>query len=221
MDLQFSTEGQVSGGGVDDVGQYVIYGKHQRYEISFTKTYGSASQSSAVLAWAQVEWHSSDEGEGHFARLLRRYQRGTPNAAGFVLPVDNRGHSVHYTGAAAAIAPSGLPALGSGICGKWSLSAGGHDEGRWHLWPVMSYWTDEQMGDNSEWADAACEECCVCMHASINTRLEPCGHVALCSSCVSALRDHPKKCPLCRAPIQAVRRVRARTARDRAAPEID
>ena len=62
MDLQFSTEGQVSGGGVDDVGQYVIYGKHQRYEISFTKTYGSASQSSAVLAWAQVEWHSSDEG---------------------------------------------------------------------------------------------------------------------------------------------------------------
>ena len=44
MDLQFSTEGQVSGGGVDDVGQYVIYGKHQRYEISFTKTYGSASQ---------------------------------------------------------------------------------------------------------------------------------------------------------------------------------
>jgi hypothetical protein len=43
------------------------------------------------------------------------------------------------------------------------------------------------------------EECCVCFDRTINTRLEPCKHVALCYIC--ALQLNHSKCPLCRVPI--------------------
>ena len=40
------------------------------------------------------------------------------------------------------------------------------------------------------------EECCVCYDKTINTRLDPCGHIALCHIC--ALQLIPVRCPLCR-----------------------
>ena len=43
------------------------------------------------------------------------------------------------------------------------------------------------------------EECCVCYDKTINTRIEPCKHIALCHMC--ALKLIHCCCPLCRAPI--------------------
>ena len=58
-----------------------------------------------------------------------------------------------------------------------------------------------------EEGDAADEanECCVCFDRRINTRLQPCGHVALCHACAARLTS--SRCPLCRAQIVDVLRV--------------
>ena len=91
---------------------------------------------------------------------------------------------------------SGHPALGRGLSGTWSLTAGGWDSGRWHLWPVMARvnddaWDDDDATNSSAGnGESACEgedgereaegwlgedECCACMNSGIDARLEPCG----------------------------------------------
>ena len=82
----------------------------------------------------------------------------------------------------------------------------GDFDGTWHLWPVVlpSPAPGDEEGDAIDAADEA-NECCVCFDRRINTRLQPCGHVALCHACAARLAS--SRCPLCRAQIVDVLRV--------------
>jgi hypothetical protein len=200
--------GEVSGEGVDGVGSYTIFGRvsQSNGRVSFTK----------------------------------QYRRGSANAQGIVLNNgSNMGHAVEYRGGPAALTSSGRASLGSGLRGEWSLHAGGRDSGRWHLWPIMDEWNaDDEEGDSETEGSQAGDggkrgsgggsggsgggqpeegECCVCFDKAINTRLEPCGHVALCSVCANRL--NPRLCPLCRAPIAMVRDARTSRQRSRSGKE--
>lgn len=143
---------------------------------------------------------------GGFVAFSKEYIGGSHSAAG-VLREENLGHTVEYRGKPARRLADGSPSLGGGIKGNWTIQ---HDrvrcEGEWHLWPVMTSWGRTGPGE----ADAAGEgesECCVCIDKPIDTVLEPCGHVALCSGC--AARLSPRRCPLCRVPIERTRTTQA------------
>lgn len=179
--LRFAGDGTVGGAGTDDVGAYTVNGRHGGGRIAFTKRYG----------------------------------RGSRNAAGYHNP-ENLGHSVEYRGSPARLDAEGRPLFGRGLRGNWWLKHRlGDDEGQWHLWPVMRDW--EQWEPAAEpaaggaggrppaaaAADEEVSECCVCYDAPIDTCLEPCGHVAMCSGCVARL-PRPRRCPLCRAAIERV-----------------
>ena len=96
------------------------------------------------------------------------------------------------------------PSLSGGVRGEWSIRhALGDFDGTWHLWPVVlpSPAPGDEEGDAADEAN----ECCVCFDRRINTRLQPCGHVALCHACAARLAS--SRCPLCRAQIVDVLRV--------------
>jgi len=45
--------------------------------------------------------------------------------------------------------------------------------------------------------------CVVCMESTVQTRLNPCGHVAMCTVCtVQVMESRQDKCPVCRSPIR-------------------
>ena len=138
--------------------------------------------------------------------LTKAYRAGSRNAAGSVR-AENLGHRVEYLGRAARLNANGRPSLGGGVRGEWKIRHGtARFDVTFHLWPVMDHWAtaagdgerDGAGGDESE------SECCVCYDQPIDTRLEPCGHVALCAGCASRLQ--PRRCPLCRADIHFVAR---------------
>jgi len=57
----------------------------------------------------------------------------------------------------------------------------------------------DQISSYVDVSELPTEECCVCYDKTINTRIEPCKHIALCHMC--ALKLIHCCCPLCRAPI--------------------
>jgi hypothetical protein len=136
---------------------------------------------------------------------------GSRNVAGQVLSYSdgNQGHSVKYSGRPASRASSGAPLLSSGLRGTWSI-ARDHDSGRWQLWPVSGNWAagegDGAEEDVSVVTNTASGECRVCYDRAIDVRLIPCMHVALCRTCANTLPT--RKCPLCRANIESMRKVR-------------
>ena len=140
----------------------------------------------------------------HGTQLQRRpnfTKRYVPNSltAGGRRSPENHGHSVEYRGQAARVRPDGSPSLSGGIKGAWSIRhALGAYDGQWHLWPVMARWdaAEDEAGGEEEGGES---ECCVCYDRPIDTRLQPCGHVALCRQC--AVRLPQRRCPLCRAEI--------------------
>jgi len=171
FDLSFPDgTGQVTGSGVDDVGQYNIRGRHGGMRLAFSKTYVSGS----------------------------RNIRG-------VVSYGNKGHTVEYRGEFAG------SSLGSGFRGLWMIrSSHGDHNGQFHLWPAMPGFSDPDgnspqdagRGPGSTSRTFEESECVVCYDRTISTRLQPCGHVALCSIC--AYRLNPRKCPLCRSEISAI-----------------
>lgn len=58
--------------------------------------------------------------------------------------------------------------------------------------------------ENNEDEDSG-RECKVCMDATINTVLIPCGHVAICFECAQMLRQKGNKdCPICKTPVTTI-----------------
>ena len=134
--------------------------------------------------------------DGRYSRRTRRvafskvYHAGTRNKEGR-MNSENKGHRVEYRGTCSTLA--------SGIRGTWTIrSSLGNFEGTFHLWPIMENWQDADL--ESYEIDG---ECCVCLDRAISTRLHPCGHFALCRVCADQL--NPRKCPICRAPIERYR----------------
>lgn len=152
--------------------------------------------------------------------FTKQYQLGTRNAEGRLCN-DNQGHCVEYRGGAARRASDGNPCVGSGVRGDWSIRhAEGNYDGVFHLWPVMQHWTASATAASNEAEEES--ECCVCFERKIDTKLEPCGHVALCAVCAGRLQAGAaaggRRCPLCRAEIQRIDRLQtseARPSRDR------
>ena len=52
-------------------------------------------------------------------------------------------------------------------------------------------------------------ECCICFSETVDCRLDPCGHVAICSTCSDAIvsramaRGAAPKCPICRTQVKS------------------
>ena len=151
---------------------------------------------------------SGVHGGGRVA-FRKQYVRGSTNAAGRVND-DNRGHAVEYRGKPARVV-DGVPSLSGGVRGTWSIRhAIGNYDGAWHLWPVVMPTVDVGGGNSGGGGGGAAEveedsECCVCFDRRIDVCLRPCGHTALCGVC--AARLHPRRCPLCRAPINEIQAV--------------
>jgi len=158
------------------------------------------------------------------------FSSGPLNLAG------SQGHAVEYRGEPAALNDDDSPALSCGVRGTWSLRAGGYDQGKWHVWPIMDQWQNDDNGNGSfnepSTAAAAADEsshdddddgndregwlgdneCCICFEAAMAVKLVPCGHVALCARCAHRLQ--PPKCPLCRKNFTAVRALQRSSQRD-------
>ena len=118
------------------------------------------------------------------------YLSGTRNAAGN-FNRENKGHRVEYRGQ--------MQSLGAGLRGTWEIKSNiGNYSGAFHLWPVMEGWDDGQ-----EATYVVDGDCAVCFDALIDTGLHPCGHFALCRGCADRL--DPRRCPICRTPIQRYR----------------
>ncbi len=139
-------------------------------------------------------------GNGRVA-FSKHYEAGSHNTDGRVIR-GNKGHTVEYRGEMAG------PTLGSGTRGTWHIRRfDGDFDGIYHLWPAMEGWTDEAGAEADEPPSFEAEgECVVCMENEIDTKLLPCGHVAMCSACVCRLPT-PKRCPLCRADVTSNRNV--------------
>jgi hypothetical protein len=194
--LNFSADGSVTGEGRDDVGAYRISGRHREGRVAFTKSYEAGSRSAA----------------GHVSAA-------------------NLGHDVEYRGGAARLLEDRSPSVRGGVKGTWSIThSRGKSQGGWHLWPVMAGWgvhqatggrhdggggTDGDGGGAGDDESHDESECCVCYDNPIDTCLQPCGHVALCSSCAHRLRQ--RRCPLCRAEILDMVLVTSRDAAPRPA----
>jgi len=111
----------------------------------------------------------------------------------------NKGHMVEYRGELAG------DSLGSGFRGVWTIhSRGSSYTGQFHIWPTMEGWADSSNTNGMPSTGGTFEEneCVVCYDRAISTCLRPCGHIALCGVCASQLS--PRRCPLCRRPINTI-----------------
>eukprot|EP00928_Gymnodinium_smaydae_P099558 TRINITY_DN9538_c0_g1_i2.p1 TRINITY_DN9538_c0_g1~~TRINITY_DN9538_c0_g1_i2.p1 ORF type:complete len:442 (+),score=19.65 TRINITY_DN9538_c0_g1_i2:120-1445(+) len=187
FDLVFREDGRVSGKGADDVGHYRISGNFSGDRVAFTKSY--------------IE--------------------GSRTAYGHVNRETNMGHSVHYRGKMVG------DTFGQGFKGEWYIAYtrnGYRGKGRFHLWPAMPNWRQafaesapsapgqEELvpfdsppsltpSEPSRFHVTRDNICIVCFDRPINTCLQPCQHVAVCSSCVLLL-PAPRRCPICRSDIK-------------------
>eukprot|EP00656_Telonema_subtile_P029882 TRINITY_DN32940_c0_g1_i1.p1 TRINITY_DN32940_c0_g1~~TRINITY_DN32940_c0_g1_i1.p1 ORF type:complete len:197 (+),score=28.81 TRINITY_DN32940_c0_g1_i1:289-879(+) len=103
-------------------------------------------------------------------------------------------YSVKYRG-------EGCGVSGLGFRGVWVLDApishdggdvvGGHDEGRFHVWPESVPVAAEDMVLYNTTDD---DLCVVCFEGEIDVGIAPCGHLCCCSSCADKL----DRCPICR-----------------------
>ncbi|EOD38851.1 hypothetical protein EMIHUDRAFT_251637 [Emiliania huxleyi CCMP1516] len=173
--LHFERGGEVHGSGRDGVGAYQLRGRasaNWRLALAIGIRFSEPARS--------LPAGEPGKASGRVA-LTKRYEGGSLTAAGR----ENHGHAVEYRGEAPSGAPEGgrvsprQPSLSGGVRGEWSIRhALGDFDGTWHLWPVVlpSPAPGDEEGDAADEAN----ECCVCFDRRINTRLQPCGHVALC-----------------------------------------
>lgn len=119
----------------------------------------------------------------------RQYVFGSRNQLGRINSRENKGHSMEYRGERVGTCP------GQGVRGKWYVRTRSHTgEGCFHFWPAMDEWRPvDAKGAFEETPGSACV---LCFDRDIDTRLSPCGHVALCSRCARGLS--PQRCPICR-----------------------
>mmetsp|Transcript_77330 Transcript_77330/g.125477 ORF Transcript_77330/g.125477 Transcript_77330/m.125477 type:complete len:112 (-) Transcript_77330:481-816(-) len=66
---------------------------------------------------------------------------------------------------------------------------------------------DNGAGSSGAVADAAVNECVVCMESEKSHILVPCGHQCVCKVCAVNLVSTKQACPVCRAPVSQVIKV--------------
>jgi hypothetical protein len=176
------------------------------FDLQFTPAGGGGDASRGRIVGSGVDniGHYAIDGRYGNGRVAfsKHYEAGSQNTDGRVIR-GNKGHTVEYRGEMAG------PTLGSGTRGTWHIRRfDGDFDGIYHLWPAMDGWTDEaQAAEADESPSFEVEgECVVCMEGEIDTKVLPCGHVAMCSACVRRLPT-PKRCPLCRADVRSTRNV--------------
>jgi hypothetical protein len=135
--------------------------------------------------------------------LSKTYSRGSRNIEGLVSDA-NEGHSVEYVGDPTRMQEDGRPFLAAGLRGSWSIRVQDFsDAGRFAIWPAMARDEYAAMEGHTLQGEEVDLECCVCMDRYIDTKLDPCGHEALCGTCAYRVTC----CPLCRARVVRRKRV--------------
>lgn len=175
------------------------------HEMIFTG--GGSGQSSGHVLGSGLDAGGRFEIEGiHNARTRRvafkkRYEVGSKDTHGREVPDDVQRKIVEYRGE-----PAGST-VGAGISGRWFVP-GAERSGVFLIWPAA---VDGDQEAAVTFLEAATESfcvaeggpCVVCFDGFIDTKLAPCGHVAVCRLCAEQLAM-PLRCPICRGDVEAV-----------------
>lgn len=141
----------------------------------------------------------------------KQYIRDSLSSSGRRRPDENHGHLVEYRGEWAGLH------LGQGVRGTWYIRTESYSgSGRFHMWPAMEDWKRDGAAEPREVFEVTEDNICVvCYDKPIDTLLDPCGHIAVCSLCARRLPQGPQghqRCPICSLRIDRVLPARPRSA---------